>query len=107
MTITEAIKSYPGLSDISDNFISKVLIDRSLTGTVDYAIGYKSSVELCVADIYAFAGANPDFSEGSLNIRFNRAKLTAMAIDLYEQNGEPEKAAKFKPGGARDRTNRW
>ena len=108
MTITEAIQTYPGLSvDLPDNLITKVLTDRSLTGTVAYTSGYSSLVELCAADIYSLLALSPDFSEGRLNIKYPRAQMINMARDLYLKNGETSKANRLKVGRAKDMTNRW
>lgn len=105
MTVKQAILSFPGLSDISDNFIEKIMVDRSVTGSADYASSLSSTVALCAADCYMFIVNNPNFTEGDLSIQ-KSAELKATAKRLYRENGEPEKAAKLEVSGI-SRTNRW
>jgi len=105
MTVKQAILSFPGLSDIQDNFIDKLLVDRALMGSVDYVASMSGVVALCVADAYMFIVNNPDFSEGDLSIK-KSAELKATAKRLYRENGEPEKAAKLEVSGT-SRTSMW
>jgi hypothetical protein len=105
MTVKQAILSFPGLSDISDNFIEKILVDRSVTGSADYTSLLSETVALCAADCYMFIVNNPDISEGDLSMK-KSAELKATAKRLYRDNGEPEKAAKLEVSGM-SRTSRW
>jgi len=108
MTLTEAIKTYPGLSDISDNFIVKALVDRSVSdGSATYTAGYKKITELVVADIYSVAVTSPDVQEGYLSIKLPRSHMIALAAKYYTQHGEPEKAMVLKGGNVKDVTGRW
>lgn len=90
-TIREAILTYPGTGE-GESFLDTVLIDRSLNGAADYAVTYRSSVQLAAADIYAMIGGLPDFTENKLSITYPRAWYTQKARELYIANGEPEKA---------------
>lgn len=92
MTITETILSFPGLSDIPDNYITKVLTDRSISGSVEYTLELKQAVDLCAADCYVAQVNNPDFSEGKYSQKMSRGRMLAMATKLYRDNGETEKA---------------
>lgn len=105
MTVKQAILSFPGLSDIQDNFIEKILVDRSVTGSADYTSSLSGTVALCAADLYMFIVNNPDITEGDLSIK-KSAELKATAKRLYRENGEPEKAARLEVSGT-SRTNRW
>jgi len=109
MTIKEAILSYPGLSDIPDNYISKVLIDRSVAsdGAADYALTQKATAALCAADCYMAVVNNPDFSEGRLSIKYSRGRLIAMAESLYRDNGETEKADALTVGKGNAKAKWW
>lgn len=106
MTVKQAILSFPGLSDIQDNFIEKVMVDRSVTGSATYTSSYAETVALCAADCYMFMINSPDFSEGDLGIKLSRGAMKASAKRLYRENGEPEKAEKLEIRGI-SRTTRW
>jgi dTDP-glucose pyrophosphorylase len=91
MNNQEAIKSFPGLGDIDDNFLTKAMLDRSLIGTDQYKPN-DQKVNLCVADLYAFAVNNPDVAEGQLSIKQSRSYMLKTAKKMYVENGEPDKA---------------
>jgi hypothetical protein len=95
MTIKEAILSFPGLSDVSDNFIEKILTDRSLTGSASYTSSDKENVGLCAADLYVMVANAPDFSEGRLSVTMQRGEMIRSAKRLYRNNGESENADKL------------
>ena len=108
MTILEAIKSHSGLSDIADDFVSKVLIDRSVDdGSANYTIEQKKTVELCVADCYVEMVNSPDFSEGKFSVKLNRSQLLRSAQDLYWRNGEASKANKLLLGKGNSKGAWW
>jgi len=109
MTIKEAILSYPGLSDIPDNYISKVLVDRSIAndGAATYAIESNTTVALCAADCYMAIVASPDFSEGRFSMKFSRGAMRSLAEQLYRNNGEPEKANASMIGTGNAKPNWW
>ena len=107
MTVEQAILSFPGLSDIPDNFIDKLLLDRSLNGADEYSVSLKADVELTAADAYLFMLNSPDFSEGGLSITLKRPELKAAAIRLYKANGEASKANLLDSGRAISKTNTW
>lgn len=107
MTITEAILSFPGLSDIPDNYITKVLVDRSVTGSVDYTLELKPTVDLCAADCYVAQVNNPDFSEGRFSQKMSRGNMLAMADRLYRDNGETEKADDLMIGRGNAKKGWW
>ena len=107
MTVKQAILSFPGLSDISDAFIEKLMLDRSLNGADEYSALSKSTVELCAADCYSFMVNSPDFTEGSLSITMNKGELKKTAAKLYRQNGESEKADSLSSYSVTSRGERW
>ncbi|OPL11242.1 MAG: hypothetical protein AVO38_15945 [delta proteobacterium ML8_D] len=98
MTISEAIQSFPGLSDVSEDYLTKVLTDRSVTGTASYTLDVKADAELCAADLYMAIVASPDFSEGKFSLKYPRGYLLSMARSLYENNGEAANASKVAIG---------
>lgn len=95
MTIKEAILSFPGLSDVSDNFVEKILTDRYLTGAASYTADDAVDVNLCAADLYVMVANAPDFSEGRLSVTMQRGEIIRSAKRLYRENGESEKADKL------------
>lgn len=107
MTVKEAIKSFPGLSDITDNFLDKLILDRALNGSAEYAASLKGSAELVAADGYIFMLNSPDFSEGGLSITLKRSEMRATAIKLYKANGEGSKADQLEMGVGISRSNKW
>ena len=107
MTIKDTILSYPGLSDIPDNYIDKVLIDRAVSGSVDYALSHKQTVDLCAADCYVAQVNNPDFSEGRYSEKMSRGHMMARAEKLYRDNGESEKANELKIGTGNAKKSWW
>lgn len=90
-TILEKILTYPGVAD-GEDFVETVLEDRSLDGAVSYTVDQKQSVQLAVADVYAFLGGLADFTENKLSMTYPRSWYTQKAKELYLANGEPEKA---------------
>jgi len=107
MTVKQAILSFPGLSDIPDNFIEKLMLDRSLSGVAEYSVSLKGETELCAADCYMFLLNSPDFTEGGLSITLKRNEMKSTAIRLYTLNGEASNAQLLKSGKATSRTDRW
>lgn len=100
MTIKDAILSFPGLSDIPDDFISKVLVDRSIAddGAATYALADKETVALCAADLYVAVIASPDFSEGKFSVKLSRGYMRERAMKLYKDNGETSNADALRRG---------
>lgn len=92
MTISEAILSFPGLEGTSANFLEKVLTVRSIKGADAYGAELDKLVNLCAADLYAFVGNQPDFTENKLTMTYPRSFYLKTAKSLYVANGEPEKA---------------
>ena len=107
MTVKETILSYPGLSDISEDYLTKVMVDRAVDDTVDYSPSLKATVALCAADCYAAILASPDFSEGRLSIKMSRGVILQQAISLYEGNGETSKANALRPGKGNASSTFW
>lgn len=85
MTTLEALQAMIELDN--DNLLAKALADRSLNGTETYSATYTVSVELACADVCDALLAYPDFSEGGLSIRFDKAGLTALRDKLYAKHG--------------------
>lgn len=90
-TVRDTILTYPGIEE-GDSYLDTVLVDRSLAGADNYTADQKQSVQLAVADVYAFLGGLPDFTENKLSISYPRSWYTQKAKELYNANGEPEKA---------------
>ena len=109
MTIKEAILSYPGLADIAGDFISMVLLNRSIgnDGSLEYTITSKTTVNLCAADCYAYVINDPDFSESKYSVKMSRASMAASAERLYRENGEPDKASALSPGRGNAKNDFW
>lgn len=90
-TVRDTILTYPGIEE-GESYLDTVLVDRSLDGAADYTADQKKSVQLAVADTYAFLGGLPDFTENKLSISYPRSWYTQKAKELYQENGEIEKA---------------
>lgn len=90
-TIRETILTYPGIEE-GESYLDTVLVDRSLDGAASYTADLKQPVQLAVADVYAFLGGLPDFTENKLSITYPRSWYTQKAKELYIANGEPAKA---------------
>lgn len=93
-TIRETILKFPGVAD-GEDFLDTVLTDRSIDGAARYTVSERNVVRLAVADVYAMIGGLPDFSENKLSVTYPRAWYEQKAKELYEENGEPENAAKI------------
>ncbi|MDA3918745.1 MAG: hypothetical protein PF690_17485 [Deltaproteobacteria bacterium] len=106
MTVKQAILSYSGLTDISDDFIEMILVDRAVDGSATYTSSMQTTRNLCTADCLMNMLIAPDTSEGDLSYKLERGKMEMRAKRLYRENGEPEKAAKLEVSGI-SRTNRW
>ena len=96
-TILETILSFPGLDD-SENYIRKILVDRSVNGAATYKKDSKDIVNLCAADAYSMLGGNVDFMENKLSVTHPRSWYISMARNLYTTSGEPEKAQSLNSG---------
>jgi len=108
MTITEAIQSFPGLEDVPENYLTKVLTDRSVSdGTASYTLSHKATVGLCAADLYTAIVASPDFSEGKFSLKYSRGYLLSMARSLYMNNGEAANANKITLGTGYAKEKWW
>lgn len=90
-TIREVILSYPGV-DAGNAFLETVLTDRSINGNVEYTTEAGKSVRLAVADIYAYLGGLPNFTEYKLSISYPRGWYLNKAKELYIANGEAYRA---------------
>ncbi len=91
MTVKETILSFPGLDDCG-KFLEKILVDRSVDGAANYSVSLETTVNLAAADLYAFVGGLPDFTENELSISYPRSWYTEKAKQLYRENGEAKKA---------------
>ena len=90
-TIREVILSYPG-ADAGSAFLETVLTDRSINGDVEYTTEAGKSVRLAVADIYAYIGGLPNFTEYKLSISYPRGWYLSKAKELYIANDEADRA---------------
>lgn len=107
MTVKQAIQSFPGLTDIPDNFLEKLMLDRALNGAQEYAASLKGVTELCAADAMMFMLNSPDFSEGGLSITLKRGEMKRSAAALYRANGEGSKADLTEIGKGISRPTKW
>jgi len=108
LTVKEAILSYPGLSDISDDLVEKVLADRSVNGADSYVPAtHAKPVALAAADLYVAALSIPDFSEGKLSVKMPRGEIRRRAMQLYLDNGQSDKADDLKSGKGNAKSNAW
>lgn len=92
MTVKESILACPGLSDVDDSLLTRVLIARSLNDAADATPENSKEINLATADLYVWVVNSPDFSESKLSMTFPRQHWINTAKRLYRENGEPEKA---------------
>lgn len=97
MLVSEVIKSYPALTDVNTNLITKVCLERNLTPGDSYAASMRQSTELAVADLYVEVAASPDFREGDLSIKQASEKLLARANAIYQKYDDPAGNQVTKP----------
>jgi len=108
VTLIDAIRSFPGLDDVPENYLTKVLTDRSVTdGTVDYTLSLKATAELCAADCYMAIVASPDFSEGKYSQKMSRGYMMSQAQSLYANNGEAANANRASIGRGYAKEKWW
>lgn len=93
-TNKDIIRSFPGLEDTPEKFVGKIMSDRSVNGAALYQPKDRL-INLCVADLYVFMANANDFTENKLSVTFSRANFMQTAIQLYRDNGEPERADKL------------
>jgi hypothetical protein len=104
MTITETIKGYPGLADVSTAMIEKLCTDRGLSSGASYTAAIKTSVNLTIADGLMAKANDPDYSENDLSVKLHRETLIKSANKLYQENGE---VFRVQQPVIRNRTNLW
>lgn len=107
MTLLEAIKTYPGLESVDDQFIDKIAIDRGFTVSVSYTASLKKNADLICADIYSLSILEADFSEEGLSISIPRGQRISWAQSTYIKHGETENAAKLGGPTISDATLNW
>jgi len=91
MTVKEALEA--GLTDleVSDNLITKVMLDNEVDGTVNYAKDdHQEAVDICRRDIYLILASSPEIREGSFAIRYSAGQLIALAKAINRKYGLEE-----------------
>jgi hypothetical protein len=86
MTKLEALQAMVEYEN--DNLLSKVLIDRELTGTDTYAATDAGDIELCAADVYMMLATHPELKEGSRTVKYSASVLRSMALEIYQKHDE-------------------
>lgn len=94
-SVRDTILSFPGLADASEKFVNRILKLRKLEGDAEYTVDEDSTICLAAADIYVAMASSNDFTENKLSITYSREQFIESAKRLYNENGEPEKAAKL------------
>ncbi len=92
MTVKESILACPGLSDVDDSLLKRILVARSLDEAAEATSENIKDINLATADLYAWMVNAPDFSESKLSITYPRNHWINTAKQLYRENGEPGKA---------------
>jgi len=85
MTNLEAIKSTVAGYPLPDNTFIKVLMDRGLSATVEYA-GKSKNFELATADLYMVLVSATNITEGDFSISLtDKGNLAKMAETIYRK----------------------
>ena len=92
MTVKESILACPGLADIDDSLLNRILIARSLNMAAEATSENIKEVNLATADLYIWMINTPDFTESKLSITYPRSFWINTAKQLYRENGEADKA---------------
>ena len=82
----EALNEY----SIDSQLIEKILLDRGVTASSAYAGSDtdKENIDLCYADLCMKLANQPEISEGSQSITFDRAGLRREAQSIYRKYGD-------------------
>ncbi|MBR8535392.1 hypothetical protein KDU71_07455 [Carboxylicivirga sediminis] len=86
MTNFEAIYSFPGIDNLDEVLVNKILVDRGLQATATYS-GETNEFCLAVADLSKHAASLPDFSDGKVSEKISRAALMARVEEYLEKAG--------------------
>ncbi len=89
MTVQEALQADLMDINVSDNLLTKVLLDNEVTGTDAYSASedQKKKIDLCRRDIYLYLAAQADYKQGSMAITYSAAQLIAMAFEIEQKYG--------------------
>lgn len=88
MTNLQALQSYPEFDGLSDNLLTKALLDNSITSDDDYTISDAKSMDLCAADIYLIMSTMPEYKEGTQSEKWNQKSCLTARCNLYKKWGE-------------------
>lgn len=78
--------------EVSQGIKNAIMVAREVTPEATYS-GDKS-IELATADLYMQLTIMPEFSEGSLSIKYNLSSLKEAASAIYKKHGD----AKYNDG---------
>jgi len=103
MTVIEVIKSHPGLADVPDVQINRILIDRDVNGADLYVKELSVKTDLCIADLLRSALSQPDLTESDLTIKRDRPGMYREMVRIYTENGETDKIPSYNINDASDK----
>jgi len=101
MTVLQALQAEVQYSNT--NILEKILLDLSLEPTDTYTADMAADVEIATAHLLRRAARMPEFSEGSLRIKWDAAQCNAEADRLFAKNGITDQYS----GPVIDGTPKW
>ena len=88
MTNFEALQSFPEFENLSDNLLSKALLDAAITESTVYAKTSEQSLDICAAGIYLLMSAMPQYKEGTQSEKWDIKACLAARDSLYRKWGK-------------------
>ena len=89
MTRKEALLSIFQFS-VDDNTVNKVFIDKGIDPDSAYTTYDKSNIDICCADLCLVLLNQPDISEGSFSIKYDKAALRFTREEILRRYGLKE-----------------
>lgn len=71
----------------NSNLLSLVLINNNISESDTYSKSNFPKIELCSAYVIKRIVNDPDFSEGSLSIKYDRERMIKTANEIFSKNG--------------------
>lgn len=90
MTLLEAIGSNPLSGDVSKEQLELLLTSRGFDGQETFSPAKRRELELLNADLYVLLALGPEYSEGSLSVKYDKALLISRAKGIYRKYNDPK-----------------
>lgn len=90
MTFFDAVISNPLFSDIPKEQVALLLTSRGFEGGEAFSPSRTKELELISADLYVLLALGPEYSEGSLSVKYDRQVLLSRAKGIYRKFNDPK-----------------